>query len=126
VFAELDAFAIARVAARDVGLATVGSRAHAVASNRIAALAAAAPAHRRVAVSRLAVSARRAVASSRSAGAERLLSALLADRTSSPAEDAAETWLARVIDLAAPAPNAERAEAAESGHTVRAVLLLIR
>jgi hypothetical protein len=78
-----------------------------------------------VAVSRLAVSARRAVATSRSAGAERLLTALLADRTSPP-DDAAESWLTRVIGLADSSPNAEAVGAEEARHTVHAVLLLVR
>jgi hypothetical protein len=51
---------------------------------------------------------------------------LLADRTASPAEDAAESWLARVIELADPVPNAGTPPADVSAYDVHAVLLLVR
>jgi hypothetical protein len=90
-------------------VAAVGSRARAAASSRIAALAAAAPPHRRPAVSRLAATARDAVAASRSAGAERLLAALVSTSTGDEGADAAEAWLERIIEVTeSGAPNANR------------------
>ena len=124
----IEAHAAAQRAARDAGLTLAGSRTHAMASTRISAVAAAAPPHRRAAVSRLAAHARQTVAASRTAGAERLLTALLADRSSPPAVDkAAEAWLSRVIELgAAPGPNAAPAPAESGAWTVQALLLLVR
>jgi len=105
---ELDAYFDASRAAADAGVTAVGSRARAIASSRIAALAAAAPPHRRPAVSQLAVAARTSVAASRSAGAERLLAALVAPRVGGEGADAAEAWLERVIDATeSRAPNAD-------------------
>ena len=122
----IEAHAAAQLAARDAGLTLAGSRTHAMASTRISVVAAAAPAHRRAAVSRLAARARQTVAASRTAGAERLLTALLADRSSPlAADEAAETWLSRVIELGAtPTPNAAPAEG--GAWTVHALLLLVR
>ena len=99
-----------------------------MASSRISAVVAAAPAHRRVAVSRLAARARQTVAASQTAGAERLLSALLADEsTPIVANEAAERWLSRVIELG-PAPEADvtPAPAERSDWTVHALLVLVR
>jgi superfamily II DNA or RNA helicase len=108
VIRELDAYFDASRAAADAGLTAVGSRARAIASSRIAALAAAAPPHRRPAVSQLAVAARRSVAGLRSAGAERLLAALVAPRVGGEGADAAEAWLERVIEATeSRAPNAD-------------------
>jgi superfamily II DNA or RNA helicase len=99
VLHEIESYLEAARAAADAGVAAVGSRARAVAASRIAALAAAAPPHRRVAVSRLAAHARGAVAGSRSAGAERLLAALIArPLAGADADGAAEVWLDRVIE----------------------------
>jgi superfamily II DNA or RNA helicase len=107
VLKEADAYLSAASAAADAGVAAVGSRARAAASSRIAALAAAAPPHRRPAVSRLAATARDAVAGSRSAGAERLLAALVSTIASDEGADAAEAWLERIIEVTEPgAPNA--------------------
>ena len=124
----IEAHAAAQRAARDAGLTLAGSRTHAIASTRISAVAAAAPAHRRAAVSRLAARARQTVAASRTAGAERLLTALLADRSSLlTADEAGETWLSRVIELgAAPTPNAVPGQAEGGAWTVHALLLLVR
>ena len=99
VIRELDTYLDASRAAADAGLAAVGSRARAIAASRIAALAADAPPHRRPAVSQLAVAARSSVAASRSAGAERLLAALVAPRVGGEGADAAEAWLERVIQV---------------------------
>jgi len=108
VIRELDLYFDAKRAAADAGVAAVGSRARAIASSRIAALAAAAPPHRRPAVSQLAVAARSAVAASRSAGAERLLAALVAPRVGGEGADAAEAWLERVIEVTeSRTPNAD-------------------
>ena len=97
----------AAVAAAAAGVDAVGSRARAVAASRIASLAANVPPHRRTAVSRLAASARQAVASSRSAGAERLLAALVSTEAGDEGTEAAEVWLERIIDAGAAAPNVE-------------------
>jgi hypothetical protein len=115
VMREIDAYLDAARGAADAGVAGVGSRARVTASSRIAALAAAAPPHRRPAVSRLAVAARDSVAASRSAGAERLLAALVSARAGDEGAAAAEEWLERVIeaggsrqpnaDVGAPAPS---------------------
>ena len=124
----IEAYATTQRAERDAGLALVGSRPHAMASSRISAVVAAAPAHRRVAVSRLAARARQTVAASQTAGAERLLSALLADEsTPIVANEAAERWLSRVIELG-PAPEADAtpAPAERSDWTVHALFLLVR
>ncbi|HUQ84119.1 MAG TPA: helicase-related protein [Gemmatimonadaceae bacterium] len=125
--AEINDFATAQRAARDAGIPAVGARAQRAASNRIAAVAASAPPHRRAAVSRLAASARSAVATSRTVGAERLLSALMADGAGWPS-DGAENWLARVVELGeAAAPNAGLTPLEEERPpTVHAVLLLVR
>jgi len=54
------------------------------------------------------VAARTSVATSRSAGAERLLAALVAPRVGGEGADAAEAWLERVIDATeSRAPNAD-------------------
>jgi hypothetical protein len=105
IIQQVDVHLEATRAAADAGVIAVGSRARAVAASRIAALAANAPPHRRTAVSRLAASARQAVATSRSAGAERLLAALVAPDADESAE-AAEEWLERIIDAGeASVPN---------------------
>jgi len=125
VIRELDAYLDASRAAADAGVASVGSRARAIASSRIAALAAAAPPHRRPAVSQLAVAARRSVAASRSAGAERLLAALVAPRVGDDGVDAAEAWLERVIEVTEPrAPNADTAAPGPS--RVSALIVLVQ
>ena len=128
VMRQLEAYVLSQRAAHDAGVALSGSRAHSTASSRIAALAAAAPPHRRVAVSRLAATARHAVAASRTAGAERLLSALLADGSAGVAtDDGGETWLSRVIGIAdASRPNAAPQTRESAPFAVDAVLLLIR
>ena len=124
VMRDLDAYFDAARGAADAGVAAVGSRARATASSRIAALAAAAPPHRRPAVSRLAVAARDSVAASRSAGAERLLAALVSSRAGDEGADAAEAWLERVIEAAeSRLPNADVAGAAPSG--VNALIVLV-
>ena len=117
----------AQRAAQDAGLSLAASRAHASASSRIAAVAAAAPAHRRVVVSRLAATAREAVVASHTAGAERLLAALMARGSKGePLGDDAEAWLSKVIELGAGAPNV--ADAVTTGDTfaIDALLLLVR
>jgi superfamily II DNA or RNA helicase len=107
VLREIDTYLDAVRGAADAGVTAVGSRARAAASSRIAALAAAAPPHRRPAVSRLAAAARDAVASSRSAGAERLLAALVSSTAGDEGADAAEAWLERIIEVTeSGAPNA--------------------
>ena len=122
VIRELDAYLDASRAAADAGVAGVGSRARAIASSRIAALAAAAPPHRRAAVSQLAVAARSSVAASRSAGAERLLAALVAPRVGDDGSNAAEAWLERVIEVTqARGPNADVAAPRPS----RAIALIV-
>ena len=125
VMREFDAYLDASRAAADAGVAAVGSRARAIASSRIGALAAAAPPHRRPAVSQLAVAARSAVAASRSAGAERLLAALVAPRAGDEGADAAEAWLERVIEVTeSHVPNADVAAAHPS--RVHAVIVLVQ
>ena len=128
VLKELDVYLDAARGAADAGVAVVGSRARAAAASRIAALAAAAPPHRRVAVSRLAVSARGAVARSRTAGAERLLAALMAARAPSDATThEAEAWLERVINVgggASPNGTTDDHETATS-QRVCAVIVLV-
>ena len=125
VIRELDAYFDAARAAADAGVAAVGSRARAIASSRIAALAAAAPPHRRPAVSQLAVAARNSVAAARSAGAERLLAALVAPRVGGEGADAAEAWLARVIEVTeSRAPNA--AVVAPGPTRVNALIVLVQ
>ena len=125
VIRELDAYLEASRAAADAGVAAVGSRARAIASSRIAALAAAAPPHRRPAVSQLAVAARSSVAASRSAGAERLLAALVAPKVGSEGADAAEEWLERVIQASeSRTPNAEGGQPGAS--RVNALIVLVR
>jgi len=122
---ELYAYLDASRAAEDAGVTAIGSRARAIASSRIAALAAAAPPHRRPAVSQLAVAARRSVAASRSAGAERLLAALVAPRVGDVEAGAAEAWLERVIEVAGSrAPDADVAEPRPS--RARALIVLVR
>ena len=107
VLREIGGYLDAARGAADAGVTAVGSRARANASSRIAALAAAAPPHRRPAVSRLAAAARDAVAASRSAGAERLLAALVSSSTGDEGADAAEAWLERIIEVTeSGAPNA--------------------
>jgi superfamily II DNA or RNA helicase len=107
VLREIDAYLDAVRGAADAGVTAIGSRARATASSRIAALAAAAPPHRRPAVSRLAAAARDAVAASRSAGAERLLAALVSSSAGDEGADAAEAWLERIIEVTeSGAPNA--------------------
>jgi hypothetical protein len=107
VLREIDVYMDAARGAADAGVTAVGSRARATASSRIAALAAAAPPHRRPAVSRLAAAARDAVAASRSAGAERLLAALVSTSAGDEGADAAEAWLERIIEVTdSGAPNA--------------------
>ncbi len=124
VMREIDAYLDAARAASDAGVATVGSRARVTASSRIAALAAAAPPHRRPAVSRLAVAARNSVAASRSAGAERLLAALVSARAGDEGAAAAEEWLERVIEVAEPRlPNADVGAPAPS--RVNALIVLV-
>jgi superfamily II DNA or RNA helicase len=126
VLLEIGAYVESTRAAADAGVSAVGSRTHANAAGRIASLAASAPPHRRIIVSRLAAGARRAIDRARSAGAERLLGALVsAGDSASDTADAAEAWLERVIELGAPAtPNA--GPAMETGEpVVRAVLLLV-
>ena len=120
---EIDGFLDAARAAADAGVAAIGSRARAAAASRIAALATAAPPHRRVAVSRLAATARHAVAASRTAGAERLLAALV---TTGPSDEAApESWLERIAELGAgAAPNADDRVAAGAGRP-RALIVLV-
>jgi superfamily II DNA or RNA helicase len=124
--ADLDAYLEAARAAADVGVSAVGSHARAVAASRISALAAAAPAHRRVATARLAARARVSVARSRSAGAERLLAALVASRTpDDDAAGAAETWLERVVAATeSSTPNAEPVPSAEPPRVVALVVLV--
>jgi hypothetical protein len=125
VIRELDAYLDASRAAADAGVTAVGSRAHAIASSRIAALAAAAPPHRRPAVSQLAAAARSSVAASRSAGAERLLAALVAPRVGDEGADAAEAWLERVIEVTeSRVPNAD--SAAPRPSRVNALIVLVR
>jgi hypothetical protein len=122
-FAEVEEYLAEQRAAADAGVIALGSRAQATAANRIAALAASAPAHRRVAVSRLAASARQAVAKSRTAGAERLLSALV---DSADAENASpESWLSRLIETSAGTPPNVDSAVGESRTTVRAVILIV-
>jgi hypothetical protein len=122
---ELDAYLDASRAAADAGVAAVGSRVRAIATSRIAALAAAAPPHRRPAVSQLAVAARSSVAASRSAGAERLLAALVAPRVGGEGADAAEAWLERVIEVTeSPVPNADAA--ANRFPRVHALIVLVQ
>jgi len=107
VLREIDTYLDAVRGAADAGVTALGSRARATASSRIAALAAAAPPHRRPAVSRLAAAARDAVAASRSAGAERLLAALVSTSAGDEGADAAEAWLERIIEVTeSGAPNA--------------------
>jgi hypothetical protein len=129
VLREIDAYVESTRAAADAGISGVGSRTHANAAGHIASLAASAPPHRRIVVSRLAAGARRAIDHARSAGAERLLGALVSARNSAhDAADSAEAWLERVIELGpAPPPNAGAATGAgEAGEAVvRAVLLLV-
>jgi hypothetical protein len=125
VMRELDAYLDASRAAADAGVAAVGSRVRAIATSRIAALAAAAPPHRRPAVSQLAVAARSSVAASRSAGAERLLAALVAPRVGGEGADAAEAWLERVIEVTeSPVPNADAA--ANRFPRVHALIVLVQ
>jgi hypothetical protein len=112
-------------AAADAGVDDVGSRARAAAATRIAALAASAPPHRRTAVSRLAANARSVVATSRSAGAERLLAALVSHRSGPDGAEAAETWLERIIDARTGVPNADRDDAAGRRERVVALILLV-
>ena len=124
VMRELDVYLDAARGAVDAGVATVGSRVRATASSRIAALAAAAPPHRRPAVGRLAAAARDSVAASRSAGAERLLAALVSARAGDEGTDAAEEWLERVIEVAeSRQPNAAVGAAAPS--SVNALIVLV-
>jgi len=124
VIRELDTYLDASRAAADAGLAAVGSRARAIAASRIAALAADAPPHRRPAVSQLAVAARSSVAASRSAGAERLLAALVAPRVGGEGADAAEAWLERVIQVTeSRTPNVDAA--APRPFRVIAVIMLV-
>jgi len=125
VMRELDAYLDASRAAADAGVAAVGSRVRAIATSRIAALAAAAPPHRRPAVSQLAVAARSSVAASRSAGAERLLAALVAPRVGGEGADAAEAWLERVIEVTeSRVPNADAA--ANRFPRVHALIVLVQ
>jgi hypothetical protein len=122
VLREIDAYLDTVRGAADAGVMAVGSRARASASSRIAALAAAAPPHRRPAVSRLAAAARDAVAASRSAGAERLLAALVSSRAGDEGVDAAEAWLERIIEVTeSGAPNA----GGVSGTTTRVHALIV-
>ena len=124
VIRELDAYLDAARAAADAGVAGVGSRTRAIASSRIAALAAAVPPHRRPAVSQLAVAARRSVAASRSAGAERLLAAIVAPGVGNEGADAAEAWLERVIEVTESlAPNAD---SEPNGFRVSALIVLVQ
>jgi hypothetical protein len=123
---EIDAHLDAARAAADAGVGAVGSRARAHAASRIAALAAAAPPHRRVAVSRLAAGARQAVAASRSAGAERLLAAMVSQRSNDDTDKAAETWLQRVIDASeSPSPNVRGADRDASSARLVALIVLV-
>ena len=126
VLGEIEAYLESTRAAADAGVFAVGSRVRAHAAGRIASLTASAPPHRRVVVSRLAAGARRAIEGARSAGAERLLGALVAAGESDlDTTDSAEAWLERVIEMGSPAsPNA----APNNEHcapVVRAVLLLV-
>ncbi|HEX5073597.1 MAG TPA: DEAD/DEAH box helicase [Gemmatimonadaceae bacterium] len=124
VIRELDAYLNTARAAADAGVAGVGSRTRAIASSRIAALAAAVPPHRRPAVSQLAVAARRSVAASRSAGAERLLAAIVAPGVGNEGADAAEAWLERVIEVTESlAPNAD---SEPNGFRVSALIVLVQ
>jgi helicase-like protein len=123
VLREIDAYLESARAAADAGVAAIGSRARATAASRIAALATAAPPHRRVAMSRLAASARHAVARSRTAGAERLLAALVASDDREPA--AAETWLERIAGVGAGAlPNEDDGAPSEPGRTLALIVLV--
>jgi hypothetical protein len=123
VLREIDDHLESIRAAADAGIASIGSRARATAASRIAALASTAPPHRRVAISRLAATARHVVAKSRTAGAERLLAALVAPQADDPA--AAEAWLERIAEVGARGePNAERRSAATPGGA-RALILLL-
>jgi superfamily II DNA or RNA helicase len=125
VMREIDSYLDASRAAADAGVAAVGSRVRAIASSRIAALAAAAPPHRRPAVSQLAAAARSSVAASRSAGAERLLAALVAPRVDREGADAAEAWLERVIEVTeSRVPNADAA--APRSSRVHALIVLVQ
>jgi hypothetical protein len=125
VMRELDAYLDAARAAADAGVAAVGSRARAIASSRIAALAAAAPPHRRPTVSRLAVAARDSVAASRSVGAERLLAALVSERAGDEGAGAAEAWLERVVAVTeSRMPNADVSPPRPS--CVKAVIVLVQ
>jgi len=125
VIRELNAYLDAARAAADAGVAAVGSRARAIASSRIAALAATAPPHRRPAISQLAVAARSSVAASRSAGAERLLAALVAPRVGDKGAEAAEAWLERVIEVTeSRTPNADGAAPRPS--RVNALIVLVQ
>ncbi len=125
VLREIDGYLDALRGAADAGVNAVGSRARATASSRIAAVAAAAPPHRRPAVSRLAAAARDAVAGSRSAGAERLLAALVSSRAGDEGADAAEAWLERIIEMTESAtPNAPGTVLSTTGR-VHALIVLV-
>ena len=104
---EIDRYLDATRAARSAGIADVGSRTRAAVASRIARLAGHAPPHRRSSVTRLAAEARHVVARSRSAGAERLLAALVTPDSGMDGADAAETWLERIIDAGTAAPPNE-------------------
>ena len=65
------------------------------------------------------------MAASRSAGAERLLAALVAPRAGDEGADAAEAWLERVIEVTeSQVPNADVAAARPA--RVHAVIVLVR
>lgn len=126
VMQEIDAHLDAVRAAADAGVGAVGSRTRAHAASRIAALAAAAPPHRRVAVSRLAADARQAVAASRSAGAERLLAAMVSQRSNDDTDKAAEVWLQRVIDASEfSSPNVHGVDRDASSARLLALIVLV-
>jgi hypothetical protein len=126
VLREIDTHLDSERAAAEAGVADVGSRAHASAAGRIASVTAAAAPHRRVVVSRLAADARRSIDQARSAGAERLLNALVATGVREEQTGAAaEAWLEQVIELGTSAPNAGREQSDAGAPKIRALLLLI-
>jgi hypothetical protein len=123
VLGEIDLHLESARAADDAGVASIGSRARSAAASRIAALTTAAPPLRRVAISRLAASARHVVTRSRTAGAERLLAALVATAANDPM--AAEAWLERIVEAGTrEAPNGNLDGTGRPG-LPRAILLLV-
>jgi hypothetical protein len=123
---DLRHYAACMKAARDAGVETGASPAHARISALIGQLVAAAAPHRRSAVSRLAAAARAAIAGAQGAGAERVLRKLASTTPIGGQATAAEEWLRRVTEIArAPQPEGHLANGPGGDAFVPALLLLV-